>query len=120
MRKTILTLLALTGMAFAVNAQNNYDMVITKTDGSVISIPTDEIRDVTFEEMAAAGIEVGDIVTIMATSTYINPSGRNNVFTAQFTATVVAPTAQGAKECAVSREPYIEYTSTTEEATASE
>lgn len=52
MRKTILTLLALTGMAFAVNAQNNYDMVITKTDGSVISIPTNEIRDVTFEEIA--------------------------------------------------------------------
>ena len=52
MRKAILTLLALTGMAFAANAQNSYDMVITKTDGSVISIPADEVRDVTFEAIA--------------------------------------------------------------------
>lgn len=66
------------------------------------------------------GIEVGDVLTVTAKSAYINPSGATTSYTATCTATVVAPTAQGAKECAVATDPYIEYTDTTEEATASE
>lgn len=66
------------------------------------------------------GLEVGDEITITATSAYINPSGATTTFTATATATVIAPVAQGAKDCAVSTDPYIEYTDTTEEATASE
>lgn len=67
-----------------------------------------------------SGINVGDVLTVTAKSAYINPSGATSVFTATATATVVAPTNVGAKECAVAENPYIEYTDVTEEATASE
>lgn len=67
-----------------------------------------------------SGINVGDVLTVTAKSTYINPSGNTTVYTATCTATVIAPTVVGAKECAVSENPYIQYTDTTEEATASE
>jgi hypothetical protein len=66
------------------------------------------------------GLEVGDEITITAKSAYINPSGATTTFTATATATVIAPVAQGAKDCPVSLNPYIEYTDATEEATASE
>lgn len=67
-----------------------------------------------------SGVEADDVITVTAKSAYINPSGATTVYTATFTATVVAATAQGAKECAVSTDPYITYTDETEEATASE
>ncbi len=66
------------------------------------------------------GLEVGDEITVTAKSAYINPSGATTTFTATATATVIAPVAQGAKDCPVSLNPYIEYTDTTDEATASE
>lgn len=66
------------------------------------------------------GLEAGDVITVTAKSAYINPSGATTVFTATATATVITPVAQGAKDCPVSLNPYIEYTDTTDEATASE
>jgi len=66
------------------------------------------------------GIEVGDEIAVTAKSAYINPSGATTSFTATATATVIASAAQGAKDCPVSTDPYITYTDTTEEATASE
>lgn len=67
-----------------------------------------------------SGLEVGDVITVTATSTWVNPSGDTDAFTDTATATVIAPVAQGAKECAVSTDPYITYTDETVEATASE
>lgn len=67
-----------------------------------------------------SGIEVGDTIVVTAKSAYINPSGETTEYTAGFEATAIAPVAQGAKECAVSTDPYITYTDTTEEVTASE
>lgn len=66
------------------------------------------------------GLEAGDVITVTAKSAYINPSGSTTEFTDTFTATVIAPVAQGAKECAVATDPYITYTDTTEQVTASE
>lgn len=66
------------------------------------------------------GIEEDDVITVSAKSVYINPSGETTTFNAKATVTVVAPTPHGAKECSVARDPYIEYTDQTEEATASE
>lgn len=67
-----------------------------------------------------SGINIGDIITVTARSVYVNPSGTTSTFTAQCNATVVAPEDGGAKECAVAKEPYIEYTDVTNEASASE
>ena len=66
------------------------------------------------------GIEAGDVITVDASSVYVNPSGATTTFTASATVTVIAPVAQGAKECAVATDPYITYTDTTEDVTASE
>lgn len=66
------------------------------------------------------GLEVGDIITVTATSVYTNPSGETPVYTATATVTVIAPVVNGAKECAVETDPYITYTDETEEVTASE
>lgn len=67
-----------------------------------------------------SGIEEGDVLTVTANSVYINPSGATQKFDATCTVTVVAPTNHGAKHCAVTEEPFIEYTDETQEATASE
>ena len=67
-----------------------------------------------------SGLEVGDVITVTATSTWVNPSGDTSSFSDTAMATIIAPVAQGAKECAVSTDPYITYTDETEEATASE
>ena len=67
-----------------------------------------------------SGIEANDVITVTATATYVNPSGSTSTYTDTCAVTVTAPANQGAKECAVSEDPYITYTDTTEEATASE
>lgn len=66
------------------------------------------------------GLSATDLVTVEATASYINPSGATTEYTASTTLSVVDATPDGAKECAVARDPYITYTDTTEEATASE
>ena len=66
------------------------------------------------------GLAANDVITVTGTATYTNPSGSTSTYTDDFTATVVAPAAQGAKECPVETKPYIEYTDETEVATASE
>lgn len=50
-----------------------------------------------------SGIEAGDTITV--TATYVD----NDEFTATFTATVIEPPMQGAKECDVEKKPYITY-----------
>lgn len=67
-----------------------------------------------------SGIEVGDVLTVTAKSSYVNPSGTTTEYTATCTATVTAASTHTAKECPVASDPYIEYTDTTDEATASE
>lgn len=67
-----------------------------------------------------SGLEADDVITVTATSAYINPSGSTTTFTATAEATVIDPVAQGAKDCSVATDPFITYTDTTEEATASE
>lgn len=66
------------------------------------------------------GLQVGDVITVTATSTWVNPSGVTSTFSDTAAATVIAPVAHGAKECAVATDPYITYTDVTEEVTASE
>lgn len=66
------------------------------------------------------GLAANDVITVTGTATYTNPSGSTSTYTDDFAATVVAPAAQGAKECPVETKPYIEYTDETEVATASE
>ena len=67
-----------------------------------------------------SGLEVGDAITITATSAYINPSGETTEYEATAIATIVAPELPPNKACSVETEPYIEYTDVTDEATASE
>lgn len=67
-----------------------------------------------------SGLQVGDIITVTATSVYTNPTGETPAYTATATVTVTAPVENGAKECVVEADPYITYTDTTVEATASE
>lgn len=66
------------------------------------------------------GLQAGDVLTVTATSVYINPSGSTTTYTDTATVTLTAQTAQGAKECPVETDPYITYTDETEEVTASE
>ena len=66
------------------------------------------------------GLTEGDRITVTAKSTYVNPSGATQDYTASTTLTVTAATSAGAKECAVAQKPFIEYTDTTEPVTASE
>lgn len=66
------------------------------------------------------GLAANDVITVLGTATYTNPSGSTSEYTEDFVATVVSPAAQGAKECPVETKPYIEYTDETEVATASE
>lgn len=67
-----------------------------------------------------SGLEVGDVITITGTSTYVNPSGETAEYTATATATVIAPAGQPQKECSVETDPYITYTDETDVVTASE
>ena len=66
------------------------------------------------------GITAGDTITVTAKSAYINPSGATTSYTATATVTATAPVAYPAKQCPVATDPYIEYTDTTEDVTASE
>lgn len=66
------------------------------------------------------GLQVGDVLTVTATSVYINPSGATTTYTDTATVTLIAPIAQGAKECPVETDPYIFYTDETTKVTASE
>lgn len=67
-----------------------------------------------------SGLTPSDLITVTAKSTYTNPSGATTEYTATTTLSVVALTPNGAKECAVATKPYIEYTDTVEDVTASE
>ena len=102
-----------------------YTVVATRT-GEGDTTEAVELNNRTFVDnhnvlhLQKTGVEVGDVLTITGVSTYVNPSGATSVYTATFTATVVAATTKGAKECAVAEKPYIEYTDETEDVTASE
>lgn len=61
------------------------------------------------------GLQVGDIITVLATSAYINPSGETSEYTATATATVTNAADFGYKETPVDIEPYIDYSATTDE-----
>lgn len=55
----ILAGIALIAFASHVNAQTNYSMVIEKTDGSKLTIPTKSVKEVTFIENANTGAYQG-------------------------------------------------------------
>ena len=65
-----------------------------------------------------SGLDVGDALTVTAKSPYVNPSGETSEYTATATVTIVAP--EPAEYCSVETDPYITYTDTTVEASASE
>jgi len=67
-----------------------------------------------------SGLAANDVLTVTATSVYVNPSGATTTYTDTATVTLTAPVAVGAKECAVETDPYLTYTDETEEVTASE
>lgn len=67
-----------------------------------------------------SGLTAGDVITVTANSAYVNPSGATTEYEAVLALEVQDATENGAKECAVALNPYIEYTDETEEATASE
>lgn len=67
-----------------------------------------------------SGLSATDVITVTGKSVYTNPSGKTTEYTASTKLTVIEPVARGAKECPVAADPYIEYTATTDEATASE
>lgn len=56
------------------------------------------------------GIQTGDILTVEATSAYINPSGETTEYKATCTVTIVEPEDHGFKEDAIDTDPYIQYT----------
>ena len=66
------------------------------------------------------GLEIDDVITVTATSVYVNPSGQTPAYTATATVTIVESGETPEKECAVETDPYIAYVSETIEATASE
>lgn len=66
------------------------------------------------------GLSATDLVTVTAKSTYTNPSGTTTEYMATLELSVIDATPNGAKECAVSTKPYIEYTNVSEDVTASE
>lgn len=69
-----------------------------------------------------SNITPGSAITLTAQTTYTNPSGSTTVYTAAPFSLTVAPAfgGHGAKECAVSENPFIQYTDEYEESTASE
>lgn len=66
------------------------------------------------------GLQAGDAIHVKATSVYVNPSGQTQAFTAETDVVVTDPVANGAKNCKVATDPYITYTDTTEDVSASE
>ncbi len=60
-------------------------------------------------------IKAGDLITVTATSDYVNPSGATEIYTATFTATVVEAEAEGAKESFVSENSNLVYTASGDE-----
>lgn len=53
-----------------------------------------------------SGLEADDVITVIGTATYVNPSGSTSTYTDTFTATIVAPAAQGVKESVIDTAPY--------------
>lgn len=67
-----------------------------------------------------SGLEDGDVITVTAYSSYINPSGATTEYSASDTITISSSAALGAKECPVEIDPYITYAATAKDSTASE
>lgn len=77
------------------------------------------VDDYNILHLQKSGIMEGDIVTITAKSAYINPSGDTNVYTSEPVQVTVVGAANFGKFGPVDRRPYIEYTDSTIEQTAS-
>lgn len=102
----------------------SYTVAATRGTGSdAVSVALNSrtyVDDHNVLHIQKTGLQTGDVLTVVATSVYINPSGATTTYTDTATVTLTAPTAQGAKECAVETDPYITYTDETVEVTASE
>ena len=102
-----------------------FEVVATRHDYDIGDIPV-PLNSRTYVDsygvlhVQKTGLEAGDEITVTAKSAYINPSGVTTSYTASATVTLTAPVAQGAKECPVSVDPFITYTDSTNDATASE
>ena len=102
-----------------------YTVAATRTaDDETVAVPLNSRTYVDARgvlHVQKSGLQVGDIITITAEPVYENPSGATpEIAPATFAATVIADSAQGAKECAVETDPYITYTDETVTVTASE
>lgn len=97
-----------------------FTVVATRSDAAIPLNSRTYVDAYGVLHLQKTGVQAGDEITVTATSTYVNPSGSTTSYSDTFTATVIAPVAQGAKQCAVATDPYITYTDETEDCTASE
>ena len=101
-----------------------FEVAATRTvDNDTVAVPLNSrtyVDNYGVLHVQKTGLQVGDVITVTATSTWVNPSGTTTEYSDTAEATIIAPVAQGTKECAVATDPYITYTDTTEDVTASE
>ena len=92
--------------------------IVATRDGSAIEINSRTYVDSNnILHVQKSGLEADDVLTITATSVYINPSGSTATYTDTATVTITAPAYEA---CPVETDPYITYTDETEPASASE
>lgn len=96
-----------------------YEIAATRTvDDDTVAVPLNRKTYVDSHgklHVQKTGLAAGDVITVTATSAYINPSGETTEYTATATATVTAPTVLGYKDQPVDTDPYITYTDETVE-----
>lgn len=81
--------------------------VAASRDGAAIPLNTRTFVDKLGRlHVQKSGLEADDVITVIGTATYVNPSGSTSTYTDTFTATIVAPTAQGVKESVIDTAPY--------------
>lgn len=101
-----------------------YEVSATReVEGDPVSIPLNSrtyVDNYGILHVQKSGLIEDDIITVNAKAVYVNPSGDTSAFSDTAEVTIIEPVAQGAKECAVSTDPYITYTDETDSVTASE
>lgn len=88
-----------------------YEVAATRTvDNATVGVPLNRRTYVDARgilHVQRSGLNVGDVITVTAKSSYINPSGATTEYTAEFVATIIAAPQIGAKESTVDTAPYI-------------
>ena len=120
-----LTLTGTVSRGSAIKVEPNaarYSLAATNSAGtSAVKLNTRTyITDAGVLHLQASGLTAGDIVTVTATSSYINPSGTTSTYTATFKATVAAAASEGGKASFVEDNPNLVYTSSGDEVSYTE